>query len=207
MDAIASIHYDGIGMSHQAGQPAFTLAELLIALAVLALIATFTIPKVIENQTHQKHNAIAKESAGFVSEAYQTLQARGAVSAATRMEDLTPFLNYVTLDTAAVVDQNYGSGTRTCGGPYVCLRLHNGAMLYFFNNNSFGGTSALHAIGFAIDPDGAVSSGTQGPGKATSFWIYYNGKVRTEGTIDPGTIQESTPYNPNVWADPPYLDW
>ncbi|HEY9744600.1 MAG TPA: prepilin-type N-terminal cleavage/methylation domain-containing protein [Oculatellaceae cyanobacterium] len=31
----------------QIGKPAFTLAELLIALSILALIATFTIPKIL----------------------------------------------------------------------------------------------------------------------------------------------------------------
>ena len=49
----------------------FTLAELLIALAILGVIATFTIPKILDSGTDSKRNAIAKEIAATVSGAYQ----------------------------------------------------------------------------------------------------------------------------------------
>jgi prepilin-type N-terminal cleavage/methylation domain-containing protein len=39
----------------------FTLAELLIALALLGIIASFTIPKVLESSTNAKYKAMAKE--------------------------------------------------------------------------------------------------------------------------------------------------
>lgn len=41
----------------------FTLAELLIALAILGVIAAFSIPKVLSAQQNQTYNAIAKEAA------------------------------------------------------------------------------------------------------------------------------------------------
>ena len=47
--------------------PGFTLVELLIALAILGTIATFTIPKVLQTQQDGKFKSIGKEAAGFVS--------------------------------------------------------------------------------------------------------------------------------------------
>lgn len=52
----------------QARYPGFTLAELLISLAILGIIATFTIPKLLMNQRVSAYNASAKESAASISE-------------------------------------------------------------------------------------------------------------------------------------------
>jgi prepilin-type N-terminal cleavage/methylation domain-containing protein len=46
----------------------FTLAELLIALAILGVIATFAIPKVLLSQANQKRNAVLKEVIGMLSD-------------------------------------------------------------------------------------------------------------------------------------------
>lgn len=46
----------------------FTLAELLIALAILGVIATFTIPKILTTQQNSKYNAMAKEVASSFAE-------------------------------------------------------------------------------------------------------------------------------------------
>ena len=40
----------------------FTLAELLISLGILGLIATFTIPKIVGAAGDSKYNAAAKEA-------------------------------------------------------------------------------------------------------------------------------------------------
>lgn len=45
-------------------QSGFTLAELLIALTILGVIATFTIPKILTAQQASTYNAIAKETMG-----------------------------------------------------------------------------------------------------------------------------------------------
>lgn len=43
---------------------AFTLAEVLIALVLLGVVAAFTIPKVLQNSNNQKRNAVIKETVG-----------------------------------------------------------------------------------------------------------------------------------------------
>ncbi|HEY9745532.1 MAG TPA: prepilin-type N-terminal cleavage/methylation domain-containing protein [Oculatellaceae cyanobacterium] len=48
----------------------FTLAELLIALSILGLIATFTIPKVLVAQQDMTYRANAKDVAAAISAAY-----------------------------------------------------------------------------------------------------------------------------------------
>lgn len=48
----------------------FTLAELLISLAVLGVIATFAIPKVLDSQQDQKREAVMKETYAAMAEIY-----------------------------------------------------------------------------------------------------------------------------------------
>ena len=48
----------------------FTLAELLIALVILGIMATFTIPKVLQSQTNEKRIAISKETIALVYGAF-----------------------------------------------------------------------------------------------------------------------------------------
>src|SRR5689334_18650453 len=110
----------------------FTLAELLISLAILGVIATFTIPKIITAQTNSRYNAIANEAASMVSAAYQQYRHNNSsVTAGVGIEDLTPYMNYVATDTSTVIDDKQTGGTYTCGGGSAnyCLRLHSGAML------------------------------------------------------------------------------
>ena len=59
-------------MRNKNSQLAFTLAELLIALAILGVIATFTIPKILDSGSNSQWNAIGKEAAAMVSGAYQS---------------------------------------------------------------------------------------------------------------------------------------
>ena len=53
----------------------FTLSELLIALAILGLIATFTIPKVLNSTDTASKQAVFKETLGMLSEIqYEAVQ-------------------------------------------------------------------------------------------------------------------------------------
>ena len=75
----------------------FTLAELLIALAILGVIATFTIPKILDSGSNSKWNAVTLEAVSMVSQAYQLYKMENTPTATTGLRDFTTYLNYVKL--------------------------------------------------------------------------------------------------------------
>jgi prepilin-type N-terminal cleavage/methylation domain-containing protein len=175
----------------------FTLAELLISLAILGVIATFTIPKIITAQRDAKFNAIAKEAAAMVTGAYQQYQSQNTPTSNTGISTLTPYMNYVSTDSSTIIDHMYGSNGYACGsgGSGGCIRLHNGAIIRYNTSVGFGGTASTDNIWFAVDPDGVYSGTTNGYGKAIEFIFYYNGRISTRG-MENGTTQ-----------DPPWFSW
>ena len=52
----------------------FTLAELLISLAILGVIATFTIPKILTSQQNSQKAAVTKEVIAMISGAFTAYQ-------------------------------------------------------------------------------------------------------------------------------------
>lgn len=78
----------------------FTLAELLIALGILGVIATFTIPKVLSAQQETQKKAIAKEVASMITGAYQLYVKDNGYSTSISGASLVPYLNYVRIDTS-----------------------------------------------------------------------------------------------------------
>jgi prepilin-type N-terminal cleavage/methylation domain-containing protein len=192
----------------------FTLAELLIALAILGVIATFTIPKILSVQQNGTYNTKAKEAAAMVAVAHKQARLAGELSASTGIDDLTQYMNYVRTDTSTVVDHHQLAGTYTCGSEAAaqCLRLHSGAIMRYGNSIfTIGGTNTTNAIWFSVDPDGTSDGTTNGPGKAVEFWIYYSGRLATYGTMSSNTCQSisGTPtcHNPNPALDPPWFSW
>ena len=179
----------------------FTLAELLIALAILGVIATFTIPKILSAQQNQKFNSIGKETAGTISEALQKAKLRGEINSSSSFDALTPYLNYVRIEPSSVTidDVQTGPDQACSSSGDVCLRLHNGAIIHYDPGNTFGGTASTNEIYIDLDPDGQVTDGTtNGPGKSITFFIYYDGKIRTSATRLSGA-------NPSL--DPPWFSW
>lgn len=186
-------------MQHQI-QQGFTLAELLISLAILGIIATFTIPKVITSMNNSQNKAIAKEAASMVSGAFSAYQLNNTITSSTKGSDLTQFMNYVTLDTST----NYSAGAnqtgtalQACTATLPCLKLHNGGVMQYDTVMTMGGTAASNAVYFNVDPDGA---GTQG---AISYVLFSNGRFSTgqqAGTATPtgGTLTR-------IATDPAYL--
>lgn len=124
--------------SRRTKRKAFTLSELLIALAILGVIATFTIPKILQAQQDQQFNASVKEAIGMVSAAYEVYKTKNPITAGTKMADLTPYMNYVAVDTTTVIDNNYGVPwvSSPCG-TYDCLRLHSGAILLYDDDSGW----------------------------------------------------------------------
>ena len=139
---------------------AFTLAELLIALLILGVIATFTIPKVLNSQAETKRNAVAKETYATVFAVGKQLKDESKWSSSTTFADFTPYLNYVAVITtiSTTVDYVYScpsTGTLTCSGGFPCLRLHNGALVRY----SASATVASGTAFLVVDADGVSQSG------------------------------------------------
>lgn len=195
---------------------AFTLAELLIALAILGVIATFTIPKLLQQQGDEKLKAIGKEAAGMISGAYDAYKLQNTPTASTHPGHLTPYMNYVKYYSSSLqVDAEQGNGTPyDCGGWGACIQLHNGAVMVLWQD-SFGGTSSSNAIAFGLDPDGKVTDGTaNGPGHSVWFILYYNGRLATWETMNTPTQTSSADYAgpcdlaaTSSGCDPPWFNW
>lgn len=173
----------------------FTLAELLIALAILGVIATFTIPKVLFTANSGQNTAVAKEAASMISGAYTAYALEnGSAASGTTAGVLTPYMNYVAVDNTATA-YSFGAGCNAANT--VCLKLHNGGVLRYASNNSFGGTATTNAIYFNIDPDGTGSA------TPATFVLYFNGRLTTAANQDGSTATANAPttYTP----DPAYI--
>jgi prepilin-type N-terminal cleavage/methylation domain-containing protein len=73
-------------------QAGFTLAEVLIVMAILGVVATFTVPKVLYSSNQASWNAKAKEAAAAISEAYTLLRMEKGVSASTKSTDILAYI-------------------------------------------------------------------------------------------------------------------
>lgn len=187
----------------------FTLAELLIALGILGVIAVFTIPKILVSQARSASNAKVKEAAAMISSAYEIYRRRNTVTANTEIDDLVPYLNYVKMHTSSEeIDQPYswGIGPHECdpGNGRVCLKLHNGAMLLYYLHN-FGGTGSTSAVHFLIDPDGEYK-GTEESASMPLF-LYYNGRLADQSGILSNTCNNYDCDGPDPTSVPSWFRW
>ena len=124
---------------------AFTLSELLIALALLGLIASFTIPKVLQTTSNSSRNSIFKETIAAVSEIIANAHLNpdlGPMSPTTIRDYFDQRLNYVRRCTSSPRDNGCfpddGSIHSNQGYAYV---LHNGLMLTSVNGGTYGGNT------------------------------------------------------------------
>jgi prepilin-type N-terminal cleavage/methylation domain-containing protein len=186
----------------------FTLAELLIALAILGIIATFTIPKVLNSQQDTKKKAIAKEAASMISGAFEAYKLRNSLSSGTTSAQLTPYMNYVKVVSTGAIDGKVGETTQDCFGGNTCVLLHNGAMLRFNNGESFAGTASTNGVWFFVDADGVVTdANTTGPGKSVQFWLLYNGRIVTDTDRGVSVTDSSGSWAACGNCDPPWFNW
>jgi prepilin-type N-terminal cleavage/methylation domain-containing protein len=190
----------------------FTLAELLIALTILGVIATFTIPKILTVQQNAKYNAIAKETAAMISGALIAYKASNTLSDSTTAGALTPYMNYVKVDSTSAFDYEYGSSTGDCGsGTDVCLKLHNGAILNYAPTSKFNGTNTTNAVYFYLDPDGTSDNTTNGPGKSVLLWLYADERITSYSYALTNTTTyfagSNHVYGATAGADPPWFSW
>ncbi|MEB3287137.1 MAG: prepilin-type N-terminal cleavage/methylation domain-containing protein [Vampirovibrionales bacterium] len=181
--------------------PGFTLAELLIALLILGVIATFTIPKVLVAQSSSRDKAIAKEAAAMVAGAFAMYKLDNTITNQW-MYDFTPYMNYVSRDSVSYIDDSPGYPIVQCRTWRPCLRLHSGAIM-LFDEDRIGGAGTNNGLWFTIDPDGKSGSANL----SVTFVIYANGKLRTWGTMESPTLTNSNTYHPNPSVDPAWFSW
>ncbi len=184
----------------------FTLAELLSALAILGVIATFTIPKVLTSSQNGQSNAMGKEAMASLSQMHLVAQLNGTLSSTTTGIDILNSLNYIKTTTTGNLDQYNGFSSIDCAATTPCYFLANGGAIRAANE-SFGGTDGLRALRFWFDPDGEYSGSTTGASKSLQIFVYYNGRVRTRGTIEPNTVSSTATSQPSTTADPTWLVW
>lgn len=172
----------------------FTLSELLIALAILGLIATFTIPKVLQNVETQSNRAKFKEAIGVINDLLMQGINSGAITS-TRA-DGTYFLNRLqTTKVCASNSQSQGcSPASQIGGQYEYdepgVILHNGVMIVGLNNSSSSDN------GFIIDANGST-----GPNEAGKDQLYLN------LCSDPNVCDPAATETPSSLGRVTYLWW
>lgn len=94
----------------------FTLAELLIALALLGIISAFTIPKVLQSSAQQETNAKLRETVATLENAWYGLRASNSIGYGSSLyENLAPVLNTISGE-----DNRVDLGN----GPYVSMPAH-----------------------------------------------------------------------------------
>lgn len=157
----------------------FTLAELLIILAILGIIATFAIPKILSAQQSEKYNSLTQEAASTVSAALETARARGTLSTSTRIVDLVQYMNYLKTDSTTTIDDEDGAAYPFGGAGKACIQLHNGAYLAYNSAHAFAGTATTNGIYFWVDPNGS-----QDGNKSQFFVITYRGRVISAAEIE-----------------------
>jgi prepilin-type N-terminal cleavage/methylation domain-containing protein len=179
----------------------FTLSELLIALAILGIIATFAIPKVLQSQQDSKKKAIFRETLAALSDATYmgtvTHELDSATTGATMRAYYSKRLNYVKACTASITEGCFATtDVASCQDTSGYL-LHNGAGLDEFE-------------GPTLEPGGGIWrglcvdwNGTQGPNlrgdDVMRIVIYYGtgpSLGNAAGTVKPNTnAQDTTLFN------------
>ncbi|XVJ51883.1 MAG: prepilin-type N-terminal cleavage/methylation domain-containing protein [Vampirovibrio sp.] len=150
---------------------AFTLAELLVSLSVLGLVAAFAIPKVLISVSDQSTKAAGREAFAMINDAFMAYKAEqgGIVDSGATTVDLVKYMNYKQA-LSALTTPTLNAGLTAVNGvtaPTSAIQLLNGLVVgYLAADTMTDNTSVVGkgTLGFDIDPDG--------PGAAAPITIY-----------------------------------
>jgi prepilin-type N-terminal cleavage/methylation domain-containing protein len=185
----------------------FTLAELLIALAILGVIATFTIPKILSSTGTAQFKAVAKETAGTIATTLQDYSVTNAITTGTLASSLMANVNYVSLITTTGTTTATGLPVSCATAGITCLQLHNGAIMQYKAADTFGGINNTNYVSVNLDPDGTKAGNTS---DVLGFRLYYNGKltVSTNSSEQPsGTPTTCGSPLTEATATPSWFTW
>lgn len=121
----------------------------------------------------------------MVEGAWTQYKNQGLGTTNTAFTNLTPYMNYVNVDTA----YTFSGVSCAFAATTQCLRLHDGGVLFSWFDTAFGGTSDANYFMFAYDP----TPGTDGSTDRLWFVLTYPGRVAT--SQDYGVA----PANPAWW--------
>ncbi len=182
----------------------FTLAELLISLALLGVIGTFVIPKILTSSQNAQYNTTAHEAASVIAAGFSQYKLQNQLTSSTKFGDLTPYLNYVKIDSSGTLINHATDTTSTaaCDNANPCLILHNGGRLRY-ESCTFGGTTEPYAVRLMFDPDGIYVSGFQSIG----FILYPTGRLASYGKMLNPTTTCGSSFGPVASWDPAWFSW
>lgn len=141
---------------HSIPKKGATLAELLIALAILGVISTFSIPKILYSQTQQRKMAVFKESIASIQNILVSGRQRGELDRANNGTYLLEHLNAIKIcPTDSSSEGCWDAGVQgALFDEYIepGVTLASGAVISGFNDSN------INVNGLHLD-----WNGTQGP--------------------------------------------
>ena len=196
----------------------FTLAEVLIALALLGIIAAFTIPKILQNSGNNAYNSQAKEYMGMLSTAYVSDLLNNKLTSTTTLTQFIDAHLNVTRDTSSLTDVAASIGSTVPVGncaqpPRWCYRLSNGAIMTAAIDEKYNNTDPSAAWGVVIDLDGKPSGAVSSPGDVFIFFLMLkDGHLYTGGTLPVALNQyyvdnTSNIVSPGIYKDPTWFSF
>lgn len=139
---------------------AFTLAELLIALGILAVIATFSIPKILMSQQTSKKKAVFQETVAALNEAFVPACLSGQITEANVGSYIRNHLNAVKICTDSMNDGCWFGTDLVAQGHTEGVALHNGAVIAGLDDAVSGGNTGQDTL--MIDWDGSSGANLHG---------------------------------------------
>jgi len=167
-------------------QQAFSLAELLVVLAVIGFVAMLVTPKVTVAFDRHTRTAIVKDLTMSVAQAYGVLSVKEGMTAATTFGDIARYMNIANMKTTGSIDSYPGGPAVSCSGSYSCYQMASGSIIAVDNAHTFSEEIPNASLRFIIDTDGDMQAGTtmtnggtieDVSGAGAGFFLSYDGRI------------------------------
>lgn len=162
----------------------FSLVEVLIAVGLLGLIATFTIPKVLQSTGESAGTARFKDSLVALQTAMEWGITTQELTLSNSYDFFVEHINGAKECDDAVADGCIGTVTPTCGALSKAIVLPTGAVLYDFDGGYTNGGGYAETV--CIDLNGSEGPNTEGD-DVLQVRLYY-GTEAYDAFGEPGEI-------------------